>query len=359
MHSVNDGNEGQQAVALLNNLKEDLQVLENSWNSEKPHRKKIFKHFIAIVDSILGIARAESLEPFELACAEVRYFLASVAKGKADLEESSWTLTSELMDLLHDSLREGAVPVAGLEEWQSRWRGEPVSHSLAKQQPGGGSNHSVSPSQVARGNAESLAQEKDEMVETEKFDPEELLREAQKALSSGNGENAKELALKAAEQIARREAEEEKKKKQKLLSTDLEMAIHVESEIGETIKHLQEETAKKDQELTALQNRLSEAQTSFEERERECQETKEQIDKTEAELASLKDRHQHLLDRFQETLPARDAAERECSKLKTEFEKLGSEVSALRHSLNDTEDKYAHARKKKEEIETELETLIE
>jgi DNA repair exonuclease SbcCD ATPase subunit len=348
----------QQEVDFLNNLKEDLCVLENSWKKKKLHRKKVIKHFIGIVDSILEIAQSESFEPFEPICADVRDFLVSVASGKAELEQNFWSMTLELMDVLIDSLREGAVAFANLEEWQSRWWADASSEKSREQDPSGGFNPQDSPLEEVDDNVEAFGREENEMGETSQMDAKELLQKAQEALSSGNGDNAKELALKAAELIARLEADEAQKR-EKQLRADLETAAHVEAEAEETLKHLKEEFDEREQELAPMRNRLAEAQASFETQQRTCQELKAQIDETEAELESLEEKHKLLLDQLQEALPARDAAERERSKLGMEMERLGPEVETITDSVNAAESQLAKTREKREEIEAELEKLAE
>ncbi len=363
MSFIDEHSGRQQEVDFLDNLKEDLGVLENSWNKKKLSRKKVVKHFIGIVDSILEIAQSESFEPFEPVCAHIREFLMSVAGGKAELEQSFWSMTLELMDILRDSLRDGAVALADLEEWRSGWWADAPPQGSQQEDPTGDfdlreSPLQESPPEEVDDNVEALGREEDEMGETSQMDAKELLQKAQEALSSGNGDNAKELALKAAELIAKLEAEEAQKR-EKGLRDDLEMAAHVEVEAEETLKHLVEELDERERELTPMRNRLADAQASFETQQRACHQLKTQIDETEAELQSLEEKHKRLLDEFHEAMPARDAAERECSKLETEMERLAPEVETISDSVNAAETQLAKARKKREEIEAELEKLTQ
>ncbi|MBI4832669.1 MAG: hypothetical protein HY801_14180, partial [Candidatus Lindowbacteria bacterium] len=85
------GSKSRREADLLENLREDLRVLENSWRKGKVDPKKIIKHFIEIVDSLLDVVRYESLDPFEPVCVEVKNHLVSAAKGKTDFEERFWS----------------------------------------------------------------------------------------------------------------------------------------------------------------------------------------------------------------------------------------------------------------------------
>jgi len=349
--------EERQEVVFLNNLKEDLQVLENSWRKRRPNRKKILKHFIEILDSILDIARAESLEPYEDILGEVRSQLTSDASKRGDSEDQPWGQMWEIIDLLTQSLRDGAVPTAALEACRSRWNEQSNVPDSGGEEPSGDSDHPVSSPETAHGEVESSEQE-EEMSRTDQADPNNLLERAQQALLSGDGENAKELALKAAEIIARQGAEEAEKKRE-LLKADLDVATQLEAEAEETFRHIKEQMTEREQETGTLANSLAENESALEERKRVHREIKDQLESTEVELAALKEKHGQLLEQFQEALPARDAAERECTRLRTELEKAESEVAALRESSTDAENQLTQARWQKQEIEAKLEKLME
>lgn len=346
-----EGDDRQLELELLENLIEDLRVLENSWKKKKLAPKKVAGHFAEVVGSILDIARSGAPDSFEEACADLKTFAVSVGNGKTHIDQNSWQLTSELAELVRQSLRHDGAGDGLLEDWKSRWR----DREEPDQVPGRGADFAESPLN-ARENKEAFAREDDEMGRTLQTDAEQLLRKAQEALSSGNGDDAKELALQAAQLIAEIEVEEARKK-EKSLKADLEAAALEEAEAEETLGHLKEEMTEREQELASMNNRLSEAQNAFEQRQDTCHQLKAQIDQVESELASLKEKHQALRGQFEEALPARDAAERECVRLKEELEKLAPETEIIDDSVKAAESQLARARSKKQAIEAELEEL--
>ena len=358
MRSVNGENEDRQDIAFLNNLKEDLHVLENSWRKKKPNRKKVLKHFVEILDSILDIARTESLEQFESILSEMRSHLTNSASVEADFEKQPWGPMSEIINLLMQAILEGVVPTSELEACRSRWDGGSASQESANDGPSGDPGHAASPPQAAHEETELSAREEEEMTHAKKADPNKLLQKAQQALLSGNGESAKELALRAAEMIAEQEAEEAARKS-KILRADLEVATHLEAEAEETLRHVTEELAEREQEAASLTNRLGENESFLEERKHSHEEIKEQIENVEAELAALKEKHRQLLEQFQEALPARDAADRECVRLNAELEKVKSGIADLQQSSEEAESQLTQTRQQKQEIEAKLEKLLE
>ena len=360
MRSIRDDKGVEAELKFLNNLKEDLRILENSWRSRNLHPKRVVKHFLEIIDSISEIARSESVEPLELLCADLKQYLTSVAGGKGALGERSWSMTSELMDLLRDSIREGsaAPAAAGLEELKARVYEETSAHQLEARETATGPARQASPPGDHPVGAQTRAQEENKMAITNNENAQELLQEAQKALLSGNGEGAKELALKAARLIAEAEAEE-LRKKEKILRVDLEAVIHEETDIENSVNEATEKIAGHESELASLTERLAQAQSAFDEREKACQKIGKEIDKVEEKLAEAKEKHKEVLDRFQEFLPARDAAERECTKIKAEYGDLPKKIETMRESLQELEHRLAEVRGRKTKTEAELEKLAE
>ena len=358
MCPASDASEERQEVVFLNNLREDLHVLESSWGRKRLNRKKILRQLIDILDSVLDIARGESLEPFEAALEEVRTCLTSSTGKKSDIEKQPWDVMSEIMDLLTQSIREGAVPVGALEACRSRWNGESASREATSEEPAGDFSHPDPSYQAAGGEAESSAREEDEMANTDQTDPKKLLQKAQQALLSGNGESAKELAFKAAELIAKQEAEETERKRE-ILKADLEVAAQLEAEAEEAFRHIKEHVTERQQEIDALTAQISENESSLEERKHAHQQIKDAIESAEAELAALKEKHQQLLEQFQEALPARDAAERERVRLKSELEKAENEIVALQEGFEEAEHQLTQTRQQRQEIEAKLEKLAE
>lgn len=354
MFGIDERDELQQQTDYLNNLKEDLRVVENSWRKKKLQRKKAVKHFVEIVDSALEIARTQAVDHLESVCADVRQFLLSDSSGAAKFQDSSWSLVAELIDILRDSLVDGEAVAEKLADWEERWKESTYGTEGELEMLMGESEDTLLSLEESRVKQEGQSRGEDKMVG--RTEAERLLREAQQALSTGNGDNAKELALQAAQLIAKLEAEEAMRKEE-LLKESLEEAAKLETEAEETLKPLREELAEREQELDSASARLADAESSLEERVRACKEIKEQIDKAESELAALKERHANLLEQYQETLPARDAAERECSRLETELETLRPEVEGLRENIGVCEKQMEEARQKRAEIEAELEKL--
>lgn len=196
------------------------------------------------------------------------------------------------------------------------------------------------------------------MDETLHMDAKELLQKAQEALQLGNGDSAKELALKAAELISKIEVEEAQKK-EKHLRDDLELAIHEEVEAEETYEHLKQEMADRNEEFSALNSRMTDAQSSLEEQQHACSKIKEEIEKTEAELARLQGEYKRLREQFQEALPARDAAERECVRVKGQLQNLQPEMEVLTDSLAAAESQLEKARQKRTEKEAALGKILQ
>lgn len=351
MRATSKQTEDREELKLLKNLKEDMRILQNSWKKKKLRRKKTLKHFIGIIDSVANIARSESLEPFETACAEMKAQLKSVADGKADFEENLWSQTSDLMDSIGDTLRNGSQADNGHEE-------EPIAEeSAAEKESDNQHNTDVPPAPAVDGD-DPIAEEEKEMIAPNQIDPQQLLQEAQDALLSGDGENAKALALKAADLIAQI-AIEEAKQEEKRLRTNLERLVHEEYEAEETVRQLREDLDEREKELSSIQDRMAEAQTSLDERDRTSEEIKKGIDQVAVELEALKLKQDELHDRLQETLPARDAANRECSRLKKELENLGAEIDPVRGSIAEAEGRLAEAQRQKAELEAELKELEE
>ena len=335
----NDGrNEEREDLKFLNTLIEDLRTLERSWRNKSLSKEKVLKHLLEILNSCSSLARTESLEVFDPVYIDFEKYLASVATGPTKLWEGSWDLVAELMNLLCDALREGYAASDRIEELHAHLRNE--------------TRASVGENKVTR------TQEENTMTDSNRKDPKKLLEDAQEALLSGKGDNAKELALRAAELIAEAEAEEARKK-QESLTADLEKLKSEESEAEIFLSETKERTAELEQELGAFNKRLSDAQSAFDKREKEYQEIKQEIEKTEAEMASLKSTLGQLRERFEEALPARDAAKRECSKIESEAGELPSEVEMLRENVLETEERLEGIRQRKSEIDAELKKLSE
>jgi DNA repair exonuclease SbcCD ATPase subunit len=343
---VSSGNGERQEIKFVNTLKEDLNTLGHSWQNKNLDGKKVVKHFLEILNSLSDIAEGDSFEP---AFAELEEYLGSVRSGKADLWEGAWNLTGELMDLLCDSLREGSVATDSMQELHSRIMQETHARITADQKTADASGSD---------GAKTLDQEEKQMADDTRIDPKELLAKAQEALLSGEGENAKEFALKAVQLIAEVETEEAKKR-EKALRTDLDSLVHEEAEAETFLSETREKTAQMEEELAAFNKRLADAESAFEKRESECREVKKEIEDAEAEMNSLKEKHKELKSRFQEVLPARDAAQRECSKIRGEAGEMPSEVEVLKESLQEAEGRLEEIRKRKPEIETEMAKLAE
>lgn len=358
MFAKRNESEDNRDLKLLDNLKEDLRVLEMSWQNKNLHSERVIRLFVEIIDSIAEVVRTEPIRAAEVVCGDLKEHLASVADGKASLGERSWRTAAELIDLMSDSLGGAAESTEGLEELQTRWTEENLSHEQAGTgtvtEPGG----PVEKSADMRGEVETPNSEERTMNDTNAVDPKELLQQAQEALLSGNGESAKEMALRAAEIIAQGEAEEIKKREQVLI-VDLENIAQEESEAEQAIDLTKGQISEREDELNSLTERLSEAQAAFDERDAACKELREQLDETEAEMAAIKEKHKQLLDRFQEVLPARDAAERERAKIKGEYGELPSEIEILRDNLQNLEHQLERIRERKAESETELEKMAE
>jgi len=350
----NKKNGGRQDPKYLSNLKEDLRVLETSWRNKNLQPKRVVRHFVEIIDSLSEVARIEDIDSAGVICANLKEYLSAVGTAKAELGERAWTTASDLIDLLRDSLSNGDVPHAGFENLRSRWKEE--AESLQVQRP----NIPVGPEGPATVSveAESPKLEVNEMPDVNEIDPKELLQKAQEALLSGQGESAKEMALRAAELIARGEAEQ-RKQKELGLRANLENITNEESEIEQSIGSTNEMIAEREEELNNLTERFSQAQSALDERETACKKIREEIEKTETEMASIKAKHKELLDRFQEVLPAKDAAERECARIKAQYGELPSELESLRDNLQDMEHQLDQVRTRKAEAEAELEKFAE
>jgi uncharacterized phage infection (PIP) family protein YhgE len=336
--STHEASNNTQDLNFLRNLKDDLHVLQTSWQNKSLHPNRVIRHFTEILDSVAEIARADSFEPADVVCADAKEYLESVAAGKASLDEQSWSTISELIDLLSDSLRNGPAP----------------DDNGVATQPGA----PLEDSDSNPGKTETTDLEEGNMSGKENISPEELLKKAQEALLSGDGETAKEMALKAAELIAER-ASEERKEKERQLTADLETITREHSEAEKSVAATNEKIANGEETLNALTERLSEAQSALDERDSACKKAKEGIDKVEAEMAEIKERHKALLDEFQEALPARDAAERECAKIKSEYGELPAGIETLRDSLQDLEHQMEQIGKRKAEKEADLEKFAE
>jgi chromosome segregation ATPase len=361
MHSKhNDGSDnnnndvGQQDTKYLDNLKEDLKVLETSWRNNNLKPRRVVHHLVEIIDSLAEIARVEDIESAGVLCTSLREYLASVASGKADLEDRSWTTASDLIDLLADSVTGDNVPFAGFENLKTRWKEEEeLSERSDADVPA-----DTKSAHAASADMESPTLEVSQMSEINEVDAKELLQKAQDALLSGQGESAKELALQAAEIIAQAEAEERKQTELRVRA-DLENIISEESEVERSIASTKEMIADREEDLGKLSERLSLAQSTLEERETACKQIREDIESTENQMNALKEKHKELLDLFQEVLPARDAAERECSKINAEFGDLPAEAESMRETLQDMEQRMERIRQKKGDAEAELETLAD
>lgn len=345
------GSDEQYDLKFLNNLREDLRILETSWRNKNLRRKRVVHHFIEIIDSIAEIARVESVEPARAICADLKEYLAMAANRKANLEERSWTTAAELIDLLSDSLGEETEPSSGLEELRISWKKQVGSRG--RQAESAAASPGAEP-----GDAESPNLEEIKMTDSNGTDPQKLLAMAQEALLSGQGESAKEMALKAAELITQGAAEE-RKKKELNLTTDLENIASEQSEIDLSISHTNERISERETELHTLTESLSEAQSSLDKHEASCKQVRDDIDRTEAKMAALKEQHKEMLDRFQEALPARDAAERECAKIKAAYGELPADIESLRDALHELEHRAKQIRQKKDDTEAELEKLAQ
>lgn len=358
MLSRRSTNKDSQNVKFLKRLEEDLRVLETSWLNKNLHPKRVVRHFEEIIDSVAEITRTEGLDPAETICADLKEYLASVAGGHASLGERSWMTALELIDLVSDSLRSGSEASSDLEKLHTRWAEEALLLETAMDETPDSPGRQSRPSWEGFGESEVHNPEESEMTDISKMDPQELLLKAQKALSSGDGEGAKEMALKAAEMIARIEAEE-RKKREKALQSDLEAVAREESELEQSIYHTKEKIAGREKELGELTERLSQAQAALDEREAASREIRREIDETEAEMTAIKEKHKQLLDRFQEVLPARDAAERECTRIKGEYGELPAQIESLRDDLQGLELQMEQIRQRKAETEAELARISE
>jgi len=352
-----DDNE-RQDVKLLKRLKEDLRVLETSWQNKSLHAKKVLRHFLEIVDSISEIARVESIEPAEVVCDDLKEYLAWVADGRASLGERSWMTALELIDLVSDSLGNGSAASDSLEKLITRWKEETAPMVSPAKEPPKAPGLQASPSWETFSNSKMPGVEEDDMSEIRETNAQELLQKAQEALSSGDGEGAKELALKAAEIIAKAETEE-RQKREKDLRNALEKTTREESEAEQSLNHTMEAIGKREEGLNLLTERLSQAQSALDGREAACKEIRGEIDEIETEMASIKEKHKQLLDRLQEVLPARDAAERECAKIKAEYGNMPDETENLRDKKQELEHQLELIRKQKAETEAELVKLSE
>lgn len=337
----------QPQIDLLTNLQDDLSVLENTWQRKKISSPKAAKHLREIVQSVHTIAKAESFGEFETICIETLKRLNSVENKKTDLEKRQWALVSELIEHVKTSLRDATATAADVESRMGTWNAKSSTSG-----PADGSNGSSSDDLE-----ESSPREEPQMSTSIHANAQELLQKAQEALVSGNGENAKELAMQAAEILAKLEAEEAKKK-EKQLRSDLELAVHEEAEAEETLARIKEEMADSENEINQLTNRLSEADSSFKEQQKACQQFKEKIENIEAEITRLNEEHKTLVEQFQEALPARDAAERECVRLKKELEKLAPEMELITDSTSSAEQQLSQARERREILAAELDKVM-
>jgi len=336
--------EEKQELRLLKNLKEDLHTLETSWQSKNLKPGKVAKHFAEIMSTISGIARAESIESAEDVCADLREYLKAVSDGKFHLGERSWATASELIDLLCESLKGGEAPSDALEQLQARWAEEAQTCSGPAQDT------------ESLDENEFLNLEDGEMSGIESGDAQQLLQQAQEALLSGNGENAKSMALKAARIIEQAEAAE-RKKREMALRTDLENTLRQESEIEQLVGHTKEEVDEREEELSKFTERLSAAQSALDERDTECEHVKKEIEKIESEIEVVQERHKKLIDTLEDALPARDAAERECAKIKAEYGDLPAKIEELRDNLQNLEHRSEQVGAKRAETEAELDEI--
>lgn len=366
MISSNGGGNESQELKFLNNLKEDLHVLQTSWQKKKLRPKKVVRPFVEIVDSIAEIARAESLERTRATCVDLKKHLETVARGSTNLNKRSWETASKLIDQLSDSLRQGTAPPGELEDSPAQSEKKPRSdESRKKDAPAKAGSPNADSAKADSPNADSAVVPDDEKtpnLEESKMphmnpkDPEELLRQAQEALVSGKGENAREMALKAAELITQAEAED-RKKQEYVLKVDLENLVREEKEIEQAMTHTKEQIGEGDEKLNAITDRLAEAQDSVDKHEAACKKVQDEIDETEAHMATIRERQQQLAERLQEVQPAHDAADREFAKIKSEYGELPTEIEALRDSLMTLDHQMGQLRKKKDETEAKLEEL--
>ncbi|RJP17682.1 MAG: hypothetical protein C4520_15835 [Candidatus Abyssobacteria bacterium SURF_5] len=334
--------ERRREVELLCNLQDDMAVLENGWQKKKIPPPKAVSHLCEILESIRAITRAESLDQFENVCIELEEKLTLVQNKKEKLEKHQWTLVSDLIQRVRESLELEESEIIDL---TSDWTAPPACPE--------GARNGDSP---ATNNHQTPALEEDQMNKPLQTDAQELLRKAQEALISGNGEMAKDLAMQAAGVLAKIEAQEAQKK-EKGLRADLEMAVHEEAEAEEAFNRINEELSDRAKEVDQLNAKLAEADSSFTQHQQLCQQIKEQVEKIEAELASLGQQRKNLLEQFQEALPARDAAERECARLKNDLEKLKPELDMIKESAGAAEAQMAKARENKKSLETQIDRL--
>jgi predicted nucleic acid-binding Zn-ribbon protein len=336
--------ERQREIELLNNLQDDMAVLENAWKAEKISPKKTVSHLSEIVESVYAIARAESLEYCENVCADIRETLNLIQYKKRKLEASVWTSIAELMRLTKTSLQEEGPAEIDPPSCKDNGRPAPAADSDNGQNDAAAHEHTQPP------------QEEIQMNKSLQTNVKELLQKAQEALNSGNGENAKQLAMQATEMLAKMEAEEARKK-EKTLRGDLEIAVHEESEAEETFARIVEEKTDREKELNQLNTKLSEGRSTFNEKQQACQQVKEQVEKIEAEIASLTEQRKNLLEQFQEAFPARDASERECLRLKKELDKLTPDLELILDSFTSAESQLEKTRQKRLALEEELDKL--
>ncbi len=317
---------------------------------------KTVKHFLEIVSSVHDVAQEESAESLEPAWADLKDHLISVASGKSVFWDGSWNVTGELMDMLCNALRDVSVTPDGIEDFRTRVRKETRSRLTSGRSASDGLSPEASPKASTGDSMNGHTQEENQMADAIQNDPKKLLEEAQEALLSGKGESAKELAMKAAELIAEAEAKEARRKEEKLRS-DLEGVVYEESAAEALVSETKEKLTASENQLALINKRLADARSAFEERESDCQKLKKDIESTEAEIASLREKQKLLRQRFEEAAPARDAAKRECNKIESECGNLPSEVAKLREDLQDTERHLAEIRSQKSAIESQMENL--
>lgn len=98
-----------QELGFLKSLREDLEILEASWQNKNLNPGRVIRLFGEIIDSISEIAWAESSEPAGTICGEIKEYLASAANGKTDLSAEIWGRAVELIERLSESLQRASA----------------------------------------------------------------------------------------------------------------------------------------------------------------------------------------------------------------------------------------------------------
>jgi chromosome segregation ATPase len=339
-------------IRFLNGLRDDLRILQHSWRNGTLPREKVFKVFREIIDSIDELAPTESLETVDLICDDLREYVTVSPNGNGSAGERAWTLTLELIDLLGASMDEETADAVDFEEFHSRILEEKNMKSSENNELREEASQPRTEPQT-----ESVEQEGTIMAEAvTTTNPQELLQQAHEALMSGNGESAKQLALKAADLISKQEAEAARRRENEL-RTELDRVVDEESRTEDSLRQIKDDVAEREQQVGSLQARLEQARTAFAERDQACTALKKQIHLTEEELATLKQKYKELFDSFHEALPARDAADRERAKIEAEYETVAPDIEGLRDDMQALERRLEDIRRARIQTEAGLQAL--